>query len=133
GRGGAAGQEGAHTRAGDGNLGGGKARSEKGLFLPSLSGIIAVRAPSSPPRLRLLWRTGTGGGPPILAAGLVWTIGQDGKLYGLDPDTGRIRRQTTIGVPANHFPTPGIGADLLLAACADRVVALPASGQGPPH
>jgi hypothetical protein len=92
-------------------------------FLPCLSGIIAVKATSSPPSLRLLWSSGTGGGPPIVAGGLVWTIGQDGKLYGLDQATGKIRQQATIGTPANHFPTPGIGDGLLLAACAQNVVA----------
>jgi PQQ-like domain len=103
------------------------------VFLPCMTGIVAVRASSSPPRLRLLWKSGTGGGPPILAAGLVWTIGQDGNLYGLDPVTGKIKRQASIGVPANHFPTPGIGDGLLLAACAQNVIAFPAPGTGASH
>jgi outer membrane protein assembly factor BamB len=100
------------------------------VYLPCLAGIIAVRATSSPPALHLLWSSGVGGGPPIVAAGLVWTIGQNGVLYGLDPATGKVRQQVTIGVPANHFPTPGVGDGLLLAACADNVVAFhaPASG-----
>ena len=33
----------------------------------------------------------------------------------------------------NHFPTPGIGAGLLVAACAQGVVALRATGRGTPH
>ena len=106
------------------DIDGGSAVSGMTVYLPCLSGIIAVRATSSPPSLRLLWRSGTGGGPPILAAGLVWTIGQDGTLYGLDPATGRIRRRRAIGVPANHFPTASVGDGLLLAPCAqerDRV------------
>jgi outer membrane protein assembly factor BamB len=99
-------------------------------FLPCLSGIIAVRATSSPPGLQLLWSSGTGGGPPVVAAGLVWTIGQNGMLYGLDPATGRIRQQATIGVPANHFPTPSVADGLLLAASADNVVAFAAPAPG---
>jgi outer membrane protein assembly factor BamB len=103
------------------------------VYLPCQSGIIAVRATSSPPALHLLWSSGTGGGPPIVAAGLVWTIGQNGVLYGLDPATGKVRQQVTIGAPANHFPTPSVGDGLLLAPSSDRVVAFaaPAPGAGP--
>lgn len=117
----------------DADIDGGTAVSGRTVFLPCLSGIVAVRASSAPPRLRLLWKSGTGGGPPILAAGLVWTIGQDGNLYGLDPATGKIRRRASIGVPANHFPTPGVGDGLLLAACAQNVIAFPAPGTGASH
>ena len=100
------------------------------VYLPCLAGIIAVRATSSPPALHLLWSSGVGGGPPIVAAGLVWTMGQNGVLYGLDPATGKVRQQVTIGVPANHFPTPSVADGLLLATCADNVVAFAAPARG---
>ena len=105
------------------------------VYLPCTSGIIAVRVTPSPPGLHLLWSSGTGGGPPIVAAGLVWTIGQNGVLYGLDPATGQVRQQVAMGTPANHFPTPSVGDGLLLAACAENVVAFaaPASGAAPPR
>ena len=99
-------------------------------YLPCLSGIIAVRATSSPPALHLLWSSGTGGGPPVVAAGLVWTMGQNGTLYGLDPATGQVRQQAAIGVPANHFPTPSVADGLLIAAAADTVVAFAAPAPG---
>jgi outer membrane protein assembly factor BamB len=99
-------------------------------YLPCLSGIIAVRASNSPPALHLLWSSGTGGGPPVVAAGLIWTIGQDGTLYGLDPATGRVRQQAAIGVPANHFPTPSVADGLLIAPAADTVVAFAAPAPG---
>ena len=102
---------------------GGSAVLGQVVFLPCLSGVIAVRAGASPASLRLVWKSGTGGGPPIVAAGLVWTIGGDGALSGLDPTTGAIRQRAAIGSPANHFPTPSVGDGLLVAASADRVVA----------
>jgi polyvinyl alcohol dehydrogenase (cytochrome) len=105
------------------DIDGGSAHVGMTVYLPCVSGIIAVRATSSPPSLHLLWSSGVGGGPPIVAGGLVWTIGQNGTLYGIDPATGKIRQQATIGTPANHFPTPGIGDGLLLATCAQNVVA----------
>ena len=62
-----------------------------------------------------------------MAGGLVWTIGSNGVLYGLNPSTGAVREQATIGAPANHFPTPSVGAGLLLAPSADHVIAFPAA------
>ena len=106
---------------------GGAAVEGTTVYLPCLSGPIAVQASASPAGLRLLWRSPVGGGPPIVAAGLVWTIGSNGVLYGLDPSSGTAREQATIGAPANHFPTPSVGAGLLLAPSADRVVAFTAT------
>jgi len=105
------------------NIDGGSAHVGMTAYLPCESGILAVRATRSPPALHVLWSADVSSGPPIVAGGLVWTIGQTGKLYGLDPATGKIRQQATIGVPANHFPTPGIGDGLLLAPSARDVVA----------
>jgi polyvinyl alcohol dehydrogenase (cytochrome) len=112
------------------DIDGGVAVTGMTVYLPCLAGIIAVRATSSPAALHLLWSSGTGGGPPIVAAGLVWTMGQNGTLYGLDPATGRVRQQVTVGAPANHFPTPSVGDGLLLAASAEHVVALAAPAPG---
>lgn len=93
------------------------------VYLPCANGPVAIRVTTSPAGLHLRWRASAGGGPPIVAADRVWTIGQNGVLYGLNPANGRVEQSATIGVPANHFPTPSIGAGLLLAASADRVVA----------
>jgi outer membrane protein assembly factor BamB len=106
---------------------GGMAVSGSVVYLPCPSGSVAVQVTTSPPGLRLLWRAGVGGGPPIVAAGLVWTIGQDGTLAGLDPTTGTVAERATIGTPANHFPTPSVGDGLLLAPSADQVVAFGAA------
>ena len=93
------------------------------VYLPCLSGTVAVRVVASPPSLKVLWSSNVGGGPAIVAAGLVWTIGQNGVLYGLNPSTGAARQQASVGVPANHFPTPSVGDALMLATSNDRVVA----------
>jgi outer membrane protein assembly factor BamB len=93
------------------------------IYLPCLNGPVAVRVSKSPAGLRVLWRASVGGGPPIVAAGLVWTEGQNGILYGLNPANGAVRQQATVGVPSNHFPTPSVGDSLLLASNATHVVA----------
>jgi outer membrane protein assembly factor BamB len=130
--GGIGGQEATLPSACSNNIDGGFAMVGMTVYLPCLSGIIAVRAAKSPPALHLLWSSGTGGGPAIVAAGLVWSIGQDGVLYGLDPATGRIRQQASIGAVANHFPTPAVADGLLLAPAARDVVAFSTSGSATP-
>jgi len=97
------------------------------VYLPCLSGPVAVRVRPSPPSVSVLWSASVGGGPPIVAAGLVWTIGSDGALYALDPSTGAERRRVSVGVAADHFATPGVGDNLLLVATTNRVVAFHAS------
>ncbi len=110
------------TGCGD-DVDGGSAVVGTTVYLPCLNGPLAVSVSASPPGLRVLWRASVGGGPPVVTGGLVWTIGQDGNLDGLDPATGRLRDQVQIGTPANHFPTPGVGDDVLVAPAADRLVA----------
>ena len=61
--------------------------------------------------------------PPILAGGLVWVIDQSGHLDSLDPSTGAITQQLSIGSVANHFPTASVGDGVLLAPAANTVVA----------
>ena len=98
------------------------------VYLPCLSGPVAVRVGASPPSLRVLWISKKGAGPPIVAAGLVWTIGQNGSLYG--PTHWDAAPAGVLGAPANHFPTPGVGDGLLLATSANRVVAFHARSSG---
>lgn len=114
-----------------GDIDGGAAAVGTTVYLPCLSGTIAVGVTAAPPSLHLLWSARVGGGPPIVAAGLVWTMGQNGTLYGLDPATGAVRQQAAVGVPANHFPTPSAGDGLLLATSSTRVVAFHAAPSGP--
>ena len=112
------------------DIDGGAAVAGMTAYLPCGAGVIAVEAARSPASLRLLWSSGTAGGPPIIAAGLIWTIGQNGTLYGLDPAAGAVRQKAFIGPPANHFPTPSVAGGLLLAPSARDVVAYAAPGPG---
>ena len=97
------------------------------VYLPCVTGTIAIRVGSTTPSIDILWSASTGGGPPIIAGGLVWSIGQNGVLYGYDPTTGAIRRQVTVGQAANHFPTPSVGDGLFLVPAATQVVAFRAA------
>ncbi len=128
--GGIGGQQAALTSVCGNDVDGGGAVVGTIVYLPCTTGVVAVRTSASPPRVAMQWSSGVGGGPPIVAGGLVWTISGDGTLYALDPATGTVRKQASIGPPDNHFPTPAMGDGLLLAPSADRVVAFTAAAPG---
>jgi outer membrane protein assembly factor BamB len=52
-------------------------------------------------------------GPPVIAAGLVWSVG-GGTLFGLAQRTGDAVVRLFIGSNANDFPTPAVADGLLL-------------------
>jgi outer membrane protein assembly factor BamB len=105
------------------DIDGGSAIVGMTVYLPCLNGPVAVRVSKTPASLKVLWGASAGSGPPIVAAGLVWTVGKDGTLYGLDAATGQVRQQTSIGAVDNDFTTPSIGDGLMLVASSYRVVA----------
>ena len=105
------------------DLDGGVAIHGATVYLPCLNGPIAVRVTTSPVRLKVVFRSSVGGGPPILVAQRLWTIGSDGTIYGLNSNTGAVMQQANVGNQANHFPTPSVGDGLLLAASATQVIA----------
>jgi outer membrane protein assembly factor BamB len=105
------------------DIDGGSAFVGMTIYLPCLTGPVAVHVTKSPASLRVLWQTSVGGGPPIVAAALVWTVGKNGVLYGLNPATGGVRQQVSIGAVDNDFTTPSIGDGLMLVASTYRVVA----------
>ena len=107
----------------DDDIDGGVAVDGQTIYLPCLSGTVALRVGVSPPTLDIVWRSSVGGEPAILAAGRVWTVGSNGVLYGLDPVTGAVRQSASIGVPANHFDTPSVGDSLLIVTSATSVIA----------
>jgi outer membrane protein assembly factor BamB len=110
----------------DANIDGGTATVGAVVYLPCESGIVALRVGAGT-RLHVLWQFAASSGPAIDAAGLIWSIGQDGVLYGLSPGTGKLQQSASVGAVINHFPTPGIGDGLLLVPTANHVTAFAAS------
>ncbi len=71
-------------------------------------------------------------GPPIFAGGLVWVASQeDGHLYGLDPATGAVKFEDSLGTFV-HFSTPSAAAGRLFAANGAHVTALRVASTPPP-
>lgn len=71
-------------------------------------------------------------GPPIFAGGLVWSTGWRSThvLYGLDPATGDVRVQQSMGA-FDHFATPSAGGGRLFVAAGPTVSALTISAFPP--
>jgi hypothetical protein len=103
------------------------------VYVPCRNGVEAVGTSTSP-ALSELWSAASGaGGPPIVAGGLVWSIG-GGNLDAINPANGATEQQLPIGSEANHFPTPSVADGLLLAPTTDQVIAFSGSAglPGPP-
>ncbi|MGD0880392.1 MAG: PQQ-binding-like beta-propeller repeat protein [Acidimicrobiales bacterium] len=112
---------------------GGSADLDGTLFVPCGDGLRAVSPTDSPPVA--LWKTTSGAhGSPIVAGGLVWSIG-DGTLYGLDPATGVAEQQFPTGGSASSFPSPAAADGVIVSPDdSDRLLALegPSGLPGPP-
>jgi hypothetical protein len=105
------------------DVSGGTAVDGTTVYEPCLAGLVALSVGAGGSTLSLAWQSPVGAGPPVEAGGLVWTIGHDGVLYGLSPANGAVAVRQPLGSEANHFPTPAVGAGLLLAPTSDQVLA----------
>jgi outer membrane protein assembly factor BamB len=113
---------------------GGRAVHGSVIYVPCANGVTAVRVSTNPPKLTQLWSdNGVAAGSPIFAGGLVWSIGSDDKVHGLNPANGHDVVSLSLGVTANHFPTPSVADGLLLLPGADHVVAYMGPGGLPPR
>jgi hypothetical protein len=71
-------------------------------------------------------------GTPIIADGLVWTIGADHAVHGLNPASGQQVLSIPFGGSANHFPTPSAAEGLLLLSGTSQVFAFMGPAGLPP-
>jgi outer membrane protein assembly factor BamB len=117
-----------------GNPDGGHAVKGSVVYLPCPNGVTAIKVSTKPPHLKQLWTDNDGAaGAPIIADGLVWTIGSDNAVHGLNPANGKEVVSIPFSGSANHFPTPSVGDGLLLLAGTDQVVAFMGPAGRPPR
>jgi outer membrane protein assembly factor BamB len=98
---------------------GGDAYAGGTIYVPTVSGIIAVQAGSD--TLHVLWRQSAASQSPIVAGPALWAIG-NGVLYQLDLATGAVRYQASVGQSA-HFATPSASGGRIFVAANGRVYA----------
>jgi polyvinyl alcohol dehydrogenase (cytochrome) len=116
-----------------GNPDGGRAVEGSVVYVPCPNGVTAVKVSTKAPYLKQLWTDNDGAADgPIIAGGLVWTIGGDNAVHGLNPANGDQVVSIPFGGYANHFPTPSVGDGLLLLPGTDRVFAFMGPAGLPP-
>ena len=112
---------------------GGRAVEDSVVYLPCPNGVTAIRVSTTAPYLKQLWTDSDGAaGGPIIADGLVWTIGNDSSVHGLNLATGQEVVSIPVGREANHFPTPSVGDGLLLVSGTNQVFAFMGPAGLPP-
>jgi outer membrane protein assembly factor BamB len=116
-----------------GNPDGGHAVLGSVVYVPCRDGVTAIRVSAKAPYLTQLWTDDDGAaGSPIIADGLVWTIGLDNAVHALNPANGKQVASIPFGRPANHFPTPSAADGLLLLAGTSQVFAFMGPAGLPP-
>jgi len=109
---------------------GGSADLNGTLFVPCSDGIEAVTPTASPPTAT--WTTSSGAhGSPIVAGGLVWSIG-NGNLYALNAATGTEVQHFAIGSSSSSFPSPSAADGLILAPSSTQIHAFEGPAGLPP-
>jgi hypothetical protein len=103
------------------------------VYIPCPNGMTAIKVSGTAPHLKRLWTDNDdAASSPIVADGLVWTIGRDNAVHGLNPANGKQVVSIPFGAFANHFPTPSVGDGLLLLPATDQVVAFMGPAGRPP-
>ena len=116
-----------------GNPDGGHAVKGSIVYIPCPNGVTAIKVLPKAPFLKQLWTDNDGAaGAPIIADGLVWTIGSDNAVHGLNPGNGKEVVSIPFGGSANHFPTPSVGDGLLLLPGTNQVLAFKGPAGLPP-
>ncbi len=110
------------------------------LYIPCENGVQALAYSEADETFTPLWQGPSDAvGPPIVSAGLVWTVatgkfnGGGTTLYGLDPATGVPRYAETLPSPViDHFASPSAAGGRLFVATGYSVTAYQVSQLPPP-
>jgi outer membrane protein assembly factor BamB len=110
-----------------GSAWGGIAYAPPYVYVGCSDGLVALRL-SSGASFSSAWRSGNfWAEPPIVAGGLVWTIGRAAAaLYAFDATTGQERFRQSLG-SADHFTTPAAADGKIFVAAGSTIVAFSGS------
>jgi polyvinyl alcohol dehydrogenase (cytochrome) len=94
------------------------------VFVPCTSGTQAVKV-SAAGAISVAWKAPVPArGSPVVGGGAVWAVDYDGGvLFALDPATGKVRQQLTIG-KAPHFASPTLSGTHAYVGTMTGVVAV---------
>jgi outer membrane protein assembly factor BamB len=114
------------TESGGSDAHGGDAIVGSLVIVACGAGLDAAHFTSTPPYGTEVWTQGATSGPPVYAAGLIWSVDPNGAvLYGISPATGNVQLQYSLGSEQNHFVTPAIGDNMVVVASQTTLFAFP--------
>jgi PQQ-like domain/Repeat of unknown function (DUF346) len=110
------------------------------VYVSCTDGVRAVRIRSDGSGFDVVWHgPRAASGPPVVGGNLVWDAGNDGFLYGLNPNTGGVIARIPMG-SIEHFTTPTVAAGKVFVATNTTVQAFAPGGwsnwavqPGPPN
>ena len=106
---------------------GGAAVDNDVAYVPCPDGTRAVRVDAAG-RIEVRWRAPVpAAGSPVLGGGALWVVDYDGGvLYALDPGTGTVRQQISVG-RSPHFASPTLSAGRVFVGTLAGVTAIRAA------
>jgi outer membrane protein assembly factor BamB len=101
---------------------GGSAQDGTTVYVPCHVGIRQITVGTAG-TLKVGWLSSSGGDPPVVGGGAIWSVGQNGTLYALSPSTGATLARVSLGaVP--HFVSPTLWNGLVYVGTTGGVVAV---------
>ncbi len=100
---------------------GGAATVGTRAFLPCTDGVREVRVENN--KLTPGWHSSQANGSPVVGGHTVYTMGDQGKLYALDSESGTVRASLAVG-DTSRFATPTIVGNALFVGTLSGVVAV---------
>ena len=92
------------------------------VFVPCTRALVALRAAAD--ALEVAWSVPGGAGPPIVAAGTVWSLFHDGQLKALDPATGAVSFSIRLTSPVSRFVSLAAAGGRLFVADGNKMMAI---------
>jgi hypothetical protein len=113
---------------------GGVAYAAPYIYVPCSDHLVALLLTTTPsPSFSAAWSGPAGSiGPPIVAGGLVWTIGyNNSRLFGLLASTGGVQLSVALSQTPAHFSTPSYGDGMIFVPDGTQILAY-GTGTGSP-
>lgn len=101
---------------------GGAAWNPPNLVVGCSNGVVGLRV--SGRRFEVAWtQPGGTGGAPAIAAGTAWVAQRRGHLLALDPSTGAVRADLSLGTGLVGFPSPSVTSSLVFVNGSKQILA----------
>ena len=91
------------------------------VFIPCTKALVALDV--SGDKLSIAWKLDGGSGPPIVAAGTVWALANNGILRAVDPTTGSVRYSTQPSRPVSRFISLSAAGGMVFVADGSKLTA----------